>query len=163
MQLQASDSTGVWHEQSAIWEIIAGELVLQSADPISGDQLALTARARERAVEATKLIGTGDRDWIGHALIGCTLALALAAREEMAIDVPIEQYAADLAAAISWKSAEPTPADIKDLVAELRGQALRGSPGGGPTLWELAMRCGAYAAGLSPYITRRRERRDILG
>jgi hypothetical protein len=31
----------------------------------------------------------------------------------------------------------------------------------GPTLWELAVRAGAAAAGLSAHITRRRERRDL--
>jgi hypothetical protein len=31
----------------------------------------------------------------------------------------------------------------------------------GPTLWELAVRAGAAAAGLSAHITRRRLRRDL--
>jgi hypothetical protein len=29
-------------------------------------------------------------------------------------------------------------------------------------MWELAVRAGGYAAGLSPFISRRRQRRDVV-
>jgi hypothetical protein len=160
MEAQTINADAVWHEQSAIWEVIAGELVVQAMSSSDLGQRALESRARDRAVEARDLLRKDELDGAGHALIGCTLALALAAREETPSAESLEHYASDLAGTIAWVSAIPTAEDLDELVAELRGRALRG--GGRPTLWELANLCGAYAAGLSPFITRRRERRDVL-
>ena len=168
MEQEAKDPALVWHEDSAIWEIIAGELVLQHGDPIARDHDALLSRARERAGDALKSIGPGNLDAAGHALIGCSLALALAAHLEGGAQTPVPQYGSELAAAVSWQAVPPGEDDLTTLVAQLterEGADPEGADpesGFGPTSWELAVRAGAFAAGLSPHITRRRQRRDLL-
>jgi len=158
MDQKALDPATVWQEDSAIWQIIAGELVVQHRDAVSHDPAALMRRAREQAAEAATLVEAGDRNHAGHALIGCALALAIAARLQSEDPTPIEHYASELAAAVSWQSAEPSPPAIAELAGMLEGT----HDGDLPTLWEVAVRAGAYASGLSRYIVRRRERRDLV-
>ena len=150
--------TEVWHEDSAIWQIIAGELIVQHTDAVSHDPAALMSRGREHAAEAAKLLGSGDRDGAGHTLIGCAIALALAARLQSEDPTPIEHYASELAASVSWQSAEPSADGLRELVGMLEGT----HDGDLPTLWEVAVRAGAFASGLSRFIVRRRERRDLV-
>ena len=156
---QMKEPTTIWQEDSAIWEIIAGELVVQHADAITGDPAALMRRAREHALDAAQLLQAGDKDTAGHTLIGCALALGLAARLQSQGSSTIENYGSEFAATISWQSTEPSIEDIEELRAVLDGTSDQPA-GDTPTLWEAAVRTGAYAAGLSPYITRRRQRRD---
>ena len=166
MEQEAKDPALVWHEDSAIWEIIAGELALQHGDPIAKDHAALLSRARERAGDALKTIRAGNLDAAGHALIGCSLALALAAHLESGAQTPIPHYGSELAAAVSWQAVRPGEDDLTALIKQLaeRKDAEPEKPEKefGPTSWELAVRAGAFAAGLSPQITRRRQRRDLL-
>jgi hypothetical protein len=163
MEQEAKDPALVWHEDSAIWEIIAGEFVVQQADPIARDRTALLSRARERAAGARDSITAGNLDAAGHGLIGCALAIALAAWLEGGAETPAPNYASELAAAVSWQAAPPSEGDLTVLISQLTERE-RSQPanGVGPTSWELAVRAGAYAAGLSPHITRRRQRRDLL-
>ena len=154
------ESALIWQEDSAIWEIVAGELVAQHRNEIAGDALALVGRAREHAADALERLRAGDLDSAGHTLIGCALALGLAARASDDDSTPIENYGGELAAAISWQASQPGPADIERLITTL--EHLADLPAEQPTYWELAVRAGAHAAGLSPYITRRRQRRDLV-
>ncbi|MDP9188122.1 MAG: hypothetical protein M3O25_02605 [Actinomycetota bacterium] len=162
MQTQAPKPQLVWQEQSAIWEIISGEIVRQHDDPIANDPDTLLELAVERAADAAQRIREGDRDSAGHALIGCALALGLAARVVVPEDTPIERYGAELAASVSWQATEPSADDVARLTQELRDRLLPGPSNGVPTVWELAIQAGSCAAGLSPYITRRRQRRDQI-
>jgi hypothetical protein len=150
--------TDLWREDSAIWEIIAGELLVQHDDAVSQDPAALMSRSREQAAEAASLLASEDQNGAGHALIGCSLALALAARLQSEDPTPMQHYASELAAAISWQSVHPSPADVAAISSMLDGT----HEGDLPTLWEVAVRAGAYASGLSAHIARRRERRDIV-
>jgi len=151
----------IWQEDSAIWEIVAGELVVQHTDPVSGDPAALMRRAREHVADAIERLRSDDKDSAGHTLIGCAVALGLAARAQSENESPIERYASELAAGISWQAHEPSIEELNEVlglldssgdvpVAEL------------PTLWEVATRAGACAAGLSSFISRRRQRRDLV-
>ena len=158
---EAQEPELLWQEDSAIWEIIAGELVVQHADPIVGDPAALMRRGREHAADALQLLRKGDRDSAGHAMIGCALDLAVAARAQSEDSSPIEHYASEFAATISWESSEPSEGDLEQLIKLLEGEGTE-RPADLPTLWEVAVKAGAFAAGLSPYITRRRQRRDLL-
>jgi hypothetical protein len=163
MQLQMKPPpTPVWHEDSAIWEIIAGELIYQSGNPLADDQLALARRAWQGAVEAAGLLERGDADSCGHALIGSAVALGLAARNETAAGTSIEHYAGELASAISWQTNTPRADDLALLSSQLEERVGGGWGETTPTLWELAVRTGAHAGGLSGQITRRRQRRDML-
>ena len=148
----------LWQEDAAIWQIIAGELMVQQHDADNHDPAALMRRGREHAAEAESLLAKGDRNHAGHTLIGCAVALALAARLQSEDPTPLEHYASELAATISWQSAEPAPGDVAELVSMLGG----GHEGELPTLWEVAVRAGSYASGLSRDIVRRRERRDLV-
>ena len=148
----------LWREQSTIWEIIAGELIVQQRDAVSGDPAALMLSGRERVTEAATLLEAGDPNHAGHALIGCAVALALAARIQSEDPTPIEHYASELAAAVSWQSAVPSVAAISELGSMIEGT----HEGDLPTLWEVAAKAGAYASGLSGEIVRRRERRDLV-
>ena len=159
MSLEVKEPESIWQEDSAIWEIIAGEMVVQHTDAITGDPAALMRRAREHALDAAELLRAGDMDTAGHTLIGCALALGLAARLQSKDSSAIESYGAEFAATISWQSTEPTIEDIEELRSVLDGSSDQPA-GDTPTLWEAAVRAGAYAAGLSPFITRRRQRRD---
>ncbi len=156
---QLTEPRLVWHESSAIWQVIAGELVVQSGDPLSDDAVALRRRAVRGAHDALQLLRAEKLDDAGHALIGCTLALALAARAEAETTDPIENYASELAAAVSWRAARPSEEELERLAT---GLGIDNPDPGRPTLWDLAIDTGAYAAGLSASITRRRQRRDIL-
>jgi hypothetical protein len=150
--------TDLWREDSAVWEIIAGELMVQHRSAASQDPAALMHRGREHAAEAMSLLAEEDRNQAGHALIGCALALALAARLQSEDPTPMKHYASELAAAISWQSVQPYPADVAAISSMLEGT----HEGDLPTLWEVAVRAGAYASGLSADIVRRRQRRDIV-
>jgi hypothetical protein len=162
MEQHGNDPALVWHEDSAIWEVIAGELLLQHTDPIAGDRDALLAGAAERAADALASFRRGNLDAAGHALIGCSLATALAAKLEGGAEEPMAQYASELAASVSWRAEAPGDESLADLLAQLE-ERNRSEPGDQtPTLWALAVHAGALAAGLSPHITRRRQRRDLL-
>jgi len=161
MRPRAKEPVLIWHEDSAIWEIVAGELAVQHTDAISGDPAGLMREAREHALDAFELLGRGDKDAAGHTLIGCALALGLAARSQSEDRSAIEHYASEIAAAISWQATEPSLEDIERLQSLLDGTSDH-RPADMPTLWEVAVRAGAYAAGLSPYISRRRGRRDLI-
>ncbi len=157
MRPKAVEPAELWQEDAAIWQIIAGELLVEHRDAISHDPAELMRRGREHAAEAASLLEAGDRNQAGHALIGCVLALALAARLQSEDPTPIEPYANELAAAISWQSAAPSAREVRGLCAMLEGT----HEGDLPTLWEVAVRAGAYACGLSGDIVRRRQRRDL--
>ena len=162
MTYPLKERTVLWHEDSAIWEIIAGEMVAQESNPISGDQAALVERAREGASDALGGLRAGNKDGAGHALIGAALALALAARVKMVDEVPIENFAGEFAAAVSWTATLPGEEEISLLISELQPDGIAISDETAPTLWELAVVAGGYAAGLSPFISRRRQRRDVV-
>jgi hypothetical protein len=102
----------------------------------------------------------GDKDGAGHALIGSALALGLAAHDDS--PETLESFAAELAAAASWSSAEPGEEELAQLTTSLAAGGPATAEDVAPTLWELAVLAGAYAAGLSPYISRRRQRRDVV-
>ena len=161
MRAQATEPTLIWHEDSAIWEIVAGELAVQHTDAITGDPAAMMRQGRKHVEDAIDLLRRGDKDAAGHTLIGGALALGLAARSQTEDQAPIGEYGSEFAATISWQATEPAVEDVEHLKAVLEGSTDR-SPGRTPTLWEVAVRAGAYAAGLSPYITRRRGRRDLI-
>ena len=151
----------VWREDAPIWEIVAGELVAQRYQPVAeaGDG-ALVARAGMMAMRAREVIHTGDLDAAGHALIGCSVTLGLAALSTDRRDsTGIEVFASDLAGTVSWDAGTPSETDLVRLTREIEELAEPWEDG--PTLWELAVRAGAAAAGLSPHITRRRDRRDL--
>jgi hypothetical protein len=162
MQTQPEKNILLWRETSPIWEIVAGEIVVQQYDSLGNDASVLAGRAAGRADEAAELANSNDLDSAGHALIGCAVALALAARAEMEEPTPIEPFVSDIAAAISWDSREPDPLEIASLGDEIGSCIGPTHAYGCPTLWELAVRAGSYAAGMSAHITRRRERRDLV-
>ena len=150
----------VWREDAAIWEIVAGELVAQRHEPYAEAGCeALVGRAGVMANRAGEVIRTGDLDAAGHALIGCAVTLGLAALSSEISDTSVEVFASELAATVSWDAGTPSPSSLVTLTEEI--QAVAEPWVDGPTLWELAVRAGAAAAGLSPHITRRRERRDL--
>jgi hypothetical protein len=161
MQAQPEKQMLFWRETSPIWEIVAGEIVVQQYDSLGNDASVLAGRGAGRADEAAELALQNDLDAAGHALIGCAVALALAARAEMDEQVPIEPFVSDIAAAISWDARGPDPREIAGLGDEIARCVgpIRGL--GCPTMWELAVRAGSFAAGLSAHITRRRQRRDL--
>lgn len=151
---------GVWREDAAIWEIVAGELVAQRYQPVAeAGSDALAARAGVLAMRAGEVIRTGDLDSAGHALVGCAVTLGLAALSSESSSTSIEVFAAELAASVSWDAEAPSEAALVRLTEEI--EAVAEPWVDGPTLWELAVRAGAAAAGLSAHITRRRERRDL--
>ena len=162
MQAQPQKHLLLWRETSPIWEIVAGEIVVQQYDSLGNDASVLAGRAAGRADEAADLSSDNDLDSAGHALIGCAVALALAARAEMEDPGPIEPFVADIAAAISWDAREPEPIEIASLGDEIAACVGPTRSFGCPTLWELAVKAGSYAAGMSAHITRRRQRRDVM-
>lgn len=162
MQTQPDKQILLWRETSPIWEIVAGEIVVQQYDSLGNDASVLAGRGAGRADEAAELSMAGDLDAAGHALIGCAVALALAARAELEEPSPIEPFVADIAAAISWDAREPEPAEIASLGDEIARCVGPTRGYGCPTLWELAVRAGSFAAGMSAHITRRRKRRDLM-
>ena len=152
----------VWREDAAIWEIIAGELVAQRYEPqAEAGRDALAARAGVMAMRAREVIRAGELDAGGHALIGCSVTLALAALGEASENLGVESFASELAATLSWDAGVPSEADLVSLTEEIEAAADPWHDG--PSLWELAVRAGAAAAGLSPHITRRSGRRTVAG
>lgn len=150
----------VWREDAAIWEIVAGELVAQRYEPIAeAGRDALISRAGMMALRAGEVIRTGDLDAAGHALIGCAVSLGLAALGSEDSETSVEVFASELAATVSWDAVAPSPEALVRLTEEISSAAEPWVDG--PTLWELAVRAGAAAAGLSAHITRRRARRDL--
>lgn len=163
MLSQFKEEATLWREDSPIWEIIAGEVVLQQDDSLAGDPQALTRMAAERAGDATRLMREGDRDGAGHALIGCSVALALATRvDDTRQMASIEDYASDLAGSLSWQAVQPTATGLERLAEQLTRLTNPDVSRRGPTPWELAVQAGGYAAAMSQHITRRRQRRDLL-
>jgi hypothetical protein len=157
-----SNGTGaaVWREDAAIWEIVAGELVAQRYEPIAeAGRDALISRASMMAMRAGEVIRTGDLDAAGHALIGCAVTLGLAALGTESSDTSVEVFASELAATVSWDAGAPSAEVLVHLTEEIAASAEPWVDG--PTLWELAVRAGAAAAGLSAQITRRSTRRDL--
>ena len=150
----------VWREDAAIWEIVAGELVAQRYEPVAeAGREALIGRAQIMAVRAGEVIRTGDQDAAGHALIGCSVTLGLAALRDESANTSVEVFASELAATVSWDADPPSTGTLVALTEEITAATEPWVDG--PTLWELAVRAGAAAAGLSAHITRRRLRRDL--
>jgi hypothetical protein len=150
----------IWREDAAIWEIVAGELVAQRYEPVAeAGREALVQRAEVMAIRAGEVIRTGDLDATGHALIGCAVSLGLAALGDESVDTSVEVFASELAATVSWDAGAPSPGTLVALTEEITATLEPWVDG--PTLWELAVRAGAAAGGLSPHITRRRSRRDM--
>jgi hypothetical protein len=162
MPVEVNEQSALWREDSAVWELIAGELVLQQNTAAARSSALLLAEARARAADAAGLTRGSDLDKAGHAMIGCTLALALAARSEAPSEQPAESYAADLAADIAWGAQEPDAQDLDRLTEAIGRFADGDQPDAARRIMKLAVRAGGYAAGLSPHITRRRQRRDLL-
>ena len=169
MSMQFEEAKSLWREDSAIWAIIAGETLLQHDSPNSDDGPGLIELAASRADEAAAAMEAGDLNATGHSMIGCSVSLALACRTLTAVGTPIEAYTSELAEALSWQAFTPTAPDLTRIAEEIRAQAVpflgesgADTSGRGPTLWELAVRAGGQAVGLSPHIIRRRERRDLI-
>lgn len=169
MELKFEEAGALWREDSAIWAIIAGEVLLQHDRPGAHDAPALIELGASRADEAAAAIDADDLNAAGHSMIGCSLALALAARTQVAPGTSIEAYASELAEALSWQASMPSSPQLTRLAEEIRAHAVPflgesglDTSGRGPTLWELSIRAGGHAVGLSPHIIRRRERRDLI-
>jgi len=162
MRIDVDEPEALWREDSAVWEIIAGELVLQGKGPMSGNSQLLLEEGGSRAGEAAGLTRAGDLDNAGHAMIGCSLALTLAARAEGPGEPPVETFAADFAADIAWAAREPDAGDLERLAEAIGEFADEQQPEAARGIRDLAVRAGSYAAGLSPHITRRRQRRDLI-
>ncbi|MBM3667323.1 MAG: hypothetical protein FJW90_07570 [Actinobacteria bacterium] len=145
----------VWREDAAIWEIVAGELVAQRHEPVAeAGQEGLAARAGMLGLRAGTMVADDDLDSAGHALIGCSVTLGLAAlASEAGEEMSVEVFAAELAATVSWDAERPSVASLRELTEEIAAAADPAMTG--PSLWELAVRAGAAAAGLSAHITRR--------
>ena len=90
MPAPSQKNSFLWRESSPIWEIVAGEIVVQQYDSLGNDASVLAGRAAGRADEAADLAQKENLDGAGHALIGCAVALALAARADMEEPTPIE-------------------------------------------------------------------------
>jgi hypothetical protein len=162
VEIEIDEPGALWREDSAVWEIIAGELVLQRNSPMSSSSRLLLEEGRVRAAEAARLAGAGDLDNAGHAMIGCSLALALAGRAERPGAPPVEQFAADFAADIAWAAREPNAEELDRLAEAIGGFVDAEQPEAARGIGDLAVRAGSYAAGFSPHITRRRQRRDLV-
>lgn len=160
MKRQPPTGGPLWREDAAVWEIVAGELVAQRYEPLAeAGQPALAERAGVLGLRAGTMVADGDLDAAGHALIGCSVTLGLAALASEASDeMSVESFAAELAATVSWDAEQPSTRSLLELTEEIGAAA---DPAlAGPSLWELAVRAGAAAAGLSPFITRRARRRE---
>ncbi len=157
--MKTGTSKAVWREDASIWEIVAGEVVAQRYEPgADAGPEALTARAGVMAMRAREVIRSGDLDATGHALIGCSVTLALAALSSEADNLSVESFASELAATVSWDAEQPSVAQLTALTEEIAGVAEPWHDG--PSQWELAVQAGSAAAGLSAHITRRSNRRD---
>lgn len=161
MSAQFDEAASIWREDSPVWAIIAGELLLQGDQPIARNKTAMIELGASRAEVAAASLDTGDLNAAGHSLIGCALALALASRPDET--TTLAAYASELADALSWQVSQATAPELIRMADEIRAHvngedtATRGS-----TLWELALKAGGMAVGLSPQISRRRERRDLI-
>jgi hypothetical protein len=159
--VQFDEAASIWREDSPVWAIVAGELLLQGDQPIAQNKTAMIELGASRAEVAAASLDTGDLNAAGHSLIGCALALALGARPDES--TTLAAYASELADALSWQVSKPTAPELIRMADEIRAHvngedtATRGS-----TLWELALKVGGMAVGLSPQIDRRRERRDLI-
>jgi hypothetical protein len=162
MGLEDEQLATLWTEDSAVAEIIAGELIMQQNSSIARDPRLLLERATTRAAEASRLAHAGNLDDAGHAMIGCALALALAARAGTPRVTPIEHYAADLAASVAWEAQEPDAEQLASLADSIEELAKDDEPEVTREVMNLAVRAGAHAAGLSIHISRRRQRRDLV-
>jgi hypothetical protein len=156
-----------WREDAAVWEIVAGELFVRRDErKPGGSNRTLLTQAREMAERAAEAAREDDLNAAGHALIGTTTRLGLTAiRVEANTASEIADFAAELGAMLSWDAgSQPSPAELEKLAHDIAAATPRaqGAPKGpGPTLWELAVRAGGFAGGLSPHIARRSERRDL--
>jgi hypothetical protein len=161
MSTNVEQAPSLWREDSAVWSIIAGEVLLQHEHPLAGDFGLMVHVGASRAEAAASLMDDGDLNAAGHSLIGSSIAVALAARTLVPEPPPIAGYASELADALSWQASEPNPADLIRLADEIRshGPELTGQR---PSLWELAVKAGGHAVGLSAHIVRRRDRRDLI-
>jgi hypothetical protein len=159
MNQQEAPGEPVWREDAAIWEIVAGEMVAERYQPLGeASRGALAERAGMLGLRAREMVAEGDLNAAGHALIGCSITLGLAAlRTEATDQMSVESFASELAATVSWGAEPPTQDGLLILTEEIGAAA--DPEAGGPSLWELAVRAGAAAGGLSPYIKRRRARR----
>ncbi len=161
MSAQFDEAASIWREDSPVWAIIAGELLLQGDQPIARNKTAMIELGASRAEVGAASLDTGDLNAAGHSLIGCALALALAARPDET--TTLAAYASELADALSWQVSQATAPELIRMADEIRAHvggedtATRGS-----TLWELALKAGGMAVGLSPKISRRRDRRDLI-
>lgn len=145
----------LWREDAAICEIVSGELAAQRYEPLAeAGSEALAERAGLLGLRAREMVTDGDLDAAGHALIGCSVTLGLAAlASEASEQMSVETFAVELAETVTWNAEQPSPKDLMILTDQIAAAA---DPGvDGPRLWELALRAGAGAAGLSAYITRR--------
>jgi hypothetical protein len=152
----------LWREDAAVWSIIAGEVILQHDHPLAQDAGLMIHVGASRAETAATMIDDGDLNAAGHSLIGSSIAVALAVRALADEAPPIASFASELADALSWQAAAPSPADLIRLADEIRAHGDPSTVGQRPTVWELAVRAGGNAVGLSEHIVRRRERRDLI-
>jgi hypothetical protein len=162
MGLQFDEAASIWREDSPVWAIIAGELMLQGDQPVAQNRNAMIELGASRAEVAAASLDTGELNAAGHSLIGCALAVSLAARDTSG-GSELSAYASEVADALSWQVSQPTAPELIRMADEIRSH-LDGSDTARrqPTLWELALKAGGMAVGLSPHITRRRERRDLI-
>jgi len=162
MSAQFDEAASIWREDSPIWAIIAGELMLQGDQPLAQNRAAMIELGASRAEVAAASLDTGDLNAAGHSLIGCALAISLAARDPE-LGSTLAAYASEVADALSWQVSAPSAPELIRMADEIRAHingpdtAKRGA-----TLWELALKAGGMAVGLSPHISRRRERRDMI-
>ena len=160
--MQFDEAASIWREDSPVWAIIAGELLLQGDQPIAQNRTAMIDLGASRAQVAAASLDTGDLNAAGHSLIGCALALALAARDPNE-GTELSAYASEVADALSWQVSQPTAPELIRMADEVRAHTDAEEPVTRvATLWELALKAGGMAVGLSPHISRRRERRDLI-
>ena len=160
--VQFDEAASIWREDSPVWAIIAGELLLQGDQPIAQNKTAMIELGASRAEVAAASLDTGDLNAAGHSLIGCALALALGSRPDES--TTLAAYASEIADALSWQVSKATATELIRMADEIRSHVNgEDTATRGPTLWELALKVGGMAVGLSPQISRRRERRDLIG
>jgi hypothetical protein len=152
----------VWREDSQVWEIIAGELLLQCGTPVASEPRVLVTMARVRVEDAMQKVRDSDPDGAGHALIGAALALGLADWGERLTGTTIEEYGEQLGEELSGRVRRATTYELASLGAAIDKRLEPGRARDVPSHWDLAVWAGGCASGLSDRISRRRERRDLL-